>query len=102
MPSLALLGMHYKVDGVVGTKLEMKGGYYTGRIIPPVITGADKDLYARKFFSNKNLEIDWDTSYAYADSITDTALFNMVGHSFAVNPDGKLLLLAQSKGWEII
>jgi len=102
MPSLKLLGVHYKVDGVVGTKLEKKDGRYTGRIIPPVITGADKDFYARKFFSNKNLEIDWDASHAYADSITDTALFNMVGHPVAVNPDDKLLLLAQSKGWEII
>ena len=49
-PSLELLGAHYKADGIIGTKLEVKGGHYTGRIIPPVITGADKDRYAREFF----------------------------------------------------
>jgi len=101
-PSLELLGTHYKADGVVGTKLELKDGHYTGRIIPPVITGADKDRYAREFFANNNLEIDWASSYAYADSITDMDLFNMVGHPIAVNPDKKLYDLAVSRNWKII
>lgn len=101
-PSLELLDEHYKVDGVVGTKLEVRDGRYTGRIIPPVITGADKDRYARKYFANNNLEIDWESSYAYADSITDTDLFEMVGHPVAISPDEKLLTLAHSKNWEII
>lgn len=101
-PSLLLLGAHYKADGVVGTKLEIKDGRYTGRIVPPVITGADKDYYARKFFSENKLDIDWESSYAYADSITDTDLFNMVGHPVAVNPDDKLHKLAISKSWEVI
>lgn len=101
-PSLKLLGSHYNVDGVVGTKLEFKGGRYTGRIIPPVITGADKDRYAREFFANNNLEIDWEASYTYADSMTDTELFGMVGNPVAVNPDEKLHKLASSKNWEII
>lgn len=101
-PSLELLGAHYKVDGVVGTKLEMKDKHYTGRIIPPVITGADKDRYAREFFANNNLEIDWKSSYAYADSMTDTELFDLVGNPVAVNPNEKLLALAQTNQWEII
>ena len=101
-PSLELLGAHYKVDGVVGTKLEMNDGRYTGRIIPPVITGQDKDRCSRKFFSSNKIEVDWQASYAYADSITDTGLFDMVGHPVAVSPDEKLLVLARSKNWEII
>ena len=101
-PSLELLGAHYKVDGVVGTKLEIKDGRYTGRIIPPVITGADKDRCAREFFADNNFEIDWESSYAYADSITDTDLLDMVGNPVAVSPDEKLLALAHSKNWEII
>jgi len=101
-PYLELLGAHCKADGVVGTKLELKDGHYTGQIIPPVITGADKDSFAREFFTSNNISVDWDASYAYADSITDTDLFNMVGHPVAVSPDEKLLSLAQLKGWEII
>lgn len=101
-PSLEYLGDHYKANGVVGTKVELKNGRYTGKYIPPVITGADKDRYAREFFSNRNIEIDWESSYAYADSITDTGLLNMVGNPVAVHPDARLYTLAQSRNWKMI
>jgi HAD superfamily hydrolase (TIGR01490 family) len=101
-PSLVMLGDHYNATGVVGTKAEMKDGRYTGRIMPPVITGADKDRYAREYFSSAGLDVDWDASFAYADSITDTGLLGMVGHPVAVYPDAKLFTLAQSRNWEII
>jgi HAD superfamily hydrolase (TIGR01490 family) len=102
LPSLEILGNHFKVDGVIGTKVELKNGHYTGEIVPPVITGADKDRYVREHFSSKGMEVDWEASYAYADSITDTGLLNMVGHPIAVHPDEKLYALAQSRNWEII
>jgi HAD superfamily hydrolase (TIGR01490 family) len=101
-PSLEYLGDHYKADGVVGTKVELKNGRYTGKFIPPVITGADKDRYAREFFSTRNIEIDWESSYAYADSITDTGLLNMVGNPVVVHPDARLFALAQSQNWKMI
>jgi phosphoserine phosphatase len=87
---------------VVGTQVELKNGRYTGRIVPPVITGADKDRYAREFFSARSIDIDWEASYAYADSITDTDLLNMVGHPVAVHPDAKLYEMARSRNWEMI
>lgn len=102
LPTLEILGDHYKADGVVGTKVELKNGRYTGKFVPPVITGTDKDRYAREFFTTRNIEIDWEASYAYADSITDSGLLNMVGHPVAVHPDPKLFALAQSKNWEMI
>lgn len=102
LPTLEILGDHYKADGVVGTKVELRNGRYTGRIVPPVITGTDKDRYAREFFSARKMEIDWEASYAYADSITDTGLLTMVGHPVAVHPDAKLFALAGSRNWEMI
>jgi HAD superfamily hydrolase (TIGR01490 family) len=102
LPSLQILGDHYKVDGVIGTKLALKNGRYTGGYIPPVITGVDKERYVREFFSTRGIEVDWESSYAYADSITDTGLLNMVGHPVAVHPDAKLFELAQARNWETI
>jgi HAD superfamily hydrolase (TIGR01490 family) len=102
LPSLEILGEHYKVDGVIGTRLELKNGRYSGGYIPPVITGVDKDRYAREFFSTRNIDVDWEASYAYADSITDTGLLKMVGHPVAVHPDAKLYALAHSRNWEMI
>jgi HAD superfamily hydrolase (TIGR01490 family) len=101
-PSLEILGHLYNVNGVVGTKVEVKNGRYTGRIVPPVITGADKDRYARQYFSSHDLDVDWESSYAYADSITDTGLLKLVGHPVAVHPDARLYDLARSQKWEMI
>jgi HAD superfamily hydrolase (TIGR01490 family) len=101
-PSLEVLAGHYNAYGFVGTKIEIKNGLYTGRIIPPVITGADKDRYAREHLLSKGMEVDWEASYAYADSITDTGLINMAGHPVAVHPDAKLFDLAKSRKWEMI
>jgi HAD superfamily hydrolase (TIGR01490 family) len=102
LPSLEILGDHYQATGVIGTKVELRNGRYTGRFIPPVITGLDKDRYVREFFSARKFDIDWGSSSAYADSITDTGLLNMVGHPVAVYPDAKLYTLAKSRNWEII
>jgi HAD superfamily hydrolase (TIGR01490 family) len=101
-PSLETLGNHFGANGLVGTKIELIGGQYTGRIIPPVITGKDKDRCTREYFSSNSVDVDWEASYAYADSITDTGLFSMVGHPVAVTPDLKLLALAQKNNWEIM
>ena len=101
-PSLEILGDLYQANGVVGTKVELKNGRYTGRFVPPVITGMEKDRYARQYFSSQNLDVDWEASYAYADSITDSGLLNMAGHPVAVHPDAKLYALAQSRNWEMI
>jgi HAD superfamily hydrolase (TIGR01490 family) len=102
LPSLEVFGDHHQADGVVGTRLEVRDGRYTGSIIPPVITGAEKDRYTRHYFSSHDIEVDWEASYAYADSITDTGLLNMVGHPVAVHPDANLFELAQARNWEMI
>ena len=101
-PSLEILSKYYNATGFVGTKIELENGRYTRRIIPPVITGTDKERYARHFFSANNIVVDWEASYAYADSITDTGLLGMVGHPVAVYPDAKLFAMAKSGNWEII
>jgi HAD superfamily hydrolase (TIGR01490 family) len=101
-PSLKILGDLYHANGVVGTQVELKNGGYTGRIVPPVITGAEKDRYTREFFSVRNIDVDWEASYAYADSITDTGLLNMVGHPVAIHPDAKLYEMARYRNWEMI
>lgn len=46
--------------------------------------------------------IDWQNSYAYADSFSDLPVLQLVGNPIAVNPDEKLQQVAQQKNWEII
>lgn len=101
-PTLKVLGDELNVTGTVGTEIELANGRYTGRVIPPVCMGVEKANLTRKFLQSRGIEIDFAASYAYADSISDLSLFEMVGHPVAVYPDSRLAALASEKGWEII
>ncbi len=101
-PTLRLVGEPLNVTGTVGTEIEIKDGRFTGRVLPPACMGIEKDRLTRRFLQARGIAIDYAASYAYADSISDLALFEMVGHPVAVYPDLHLDALARQKGWEII
>ncbi len=101
-PSLAKLGASLGVTGVVGTQVEMKDGRYTGKVSPRVCMGIEKDRLTREFLQARGIAVDLSASYAYADSISDLPLFEMVGHPVAVYPDAQLAALAREKNWEIL
>jgi phosphoserine phosphatase len=46
-------------------------------------------------------EVDYENSFAYADSITDLGLFEIVGNPRPVYPDAELAVLAKEKGWPV-
>jgi phosphoserine phosphatase len=99
-PCLETLARPLNVTGTVGTATEIRDGKYTGRIPPPVVMGIEKDRMTRAFLKSCGFEVDFAASYAYADSISDRALFEMVGHPVAVYPDPVLKELALTRGWE--
>lgn len=100
-PVLAKLGKALGAAGTVGTQIELKDGRYTGRVIPPACMGTEKKLLTTQFLQTQGLGVDLAASYAYADSISDRALLEMVGHPVAVYPDQQLAALARDKGWRI-
>lgn len=99
---LELIGQWLGATGVIGTVFEVRDGRYTGRIQPPAIIGAEKERQVRRFFQDQGIEIDWNASFAYADSISDRELLEMAGHPVAAYPSKELRALAIEKGWEII
>jgi HAD superfamily hydrolase (TIGR01490 family) len=101
-PSLKILGDALGVTGVVGTDIEFANGRFTGRVLPPVCMGAEKERRAHQWLRTRGIAIDFAASYAYADSISDLQLLQMVGHPVAVHPDAQLAALAREKGWQVI
>jgi len=101
-PALALIGEHLGVAGTVGTALEFVDGRCTGRVIPPVCMGADKARLTKEWLNARGITLDLASSYAYADSISDLALLEMVGHPVAVYPDAQLAALARARHWDVI
>jgi len=89
-------------DGAIGTQPEFINGRYTGKTIPPLISGEAKVTKVRELIKSHGWDVDWASSYAYGDSITDSHMMNMVGNPVAVYPDEKLHVMAKEKNWEVL
>jgi HAD superfamily hydrolase (TIGR01490 family) len=93
-PIAAMVG----ADRCVATRMEARGGRYTGEI-EFYCYGEEKAVVARRIAAERGVDLA-DCS-AYSDSITDEPLLAAVGHPTAVNPDKALRALAQVRGWPV-
>lgn len=87
------------VQDVLCTRLEVKDGLFTGKVIDPPCYGPGKVHYARQFLQQHGAELA--DAYFYSDSDVDLPLLELVGHPVAVNPDKKLTQLARQRGWPV-
>lgn len=101
-PILQRIALNVGIEHVFGTDLEVKKGKLTGKITGRFNSGEEKIERLERFFTPRQKEIDWQNSYAYADSIFDIPLLKKVGNPVVVIPDEDLLSLAIEKGWDIL
>lgn len=99
---LEIIKQRLDVEHVVGTKIELVNDICSGRIVKPLCFGINKARLLKEFISQAKLNIDLTSSFAYADSIVDVPVLEMVGNPVATYPDKKLLDLARCKGWQIL
>jgi HAD superfamily hydrolase (TIGR01490 family) len=97
---LQLLADQLAIDGVVGTRAEVIGGRYTGRLDGPMVHGPAKADRLRALA--EEYDIDLSRSFAYSDSVNDLPMLEMVGNPVAMNPDYRLRALARRRGWQVI
>jgi HAD superfamily hydrolase (TIGR01490 family) len=90
------------IDFAIGTELERKSNEFSGKILPPLCFGQEKAEKVKNFLSEKKLKINFKESFAYSDSFFDLPILELVGNPVVVEPDKKLLEIAQNKGWQII
>ena len=102
VPLLEAIGEFLAAHAVVGTRPALRNGRYTGGIVPPVCIGPTKRTLTKAKLAALGWEVDFAASAAYADSITDVPLLEMVGHPYAVYPDPPLKALAQKRGWMVL
>lgn len=95
-PIAELLGIAH----ILSTQPEIIDDRYTGRYlgIPTYKEGKVAALNAWLEDSEHRL----DDSYFYSDSINDLPLLEQVSTPVAVNPDEKLLVIAEERGWQIL
>jgi fatty acyl-CoA reductase len=90
------LAEHLAADQLLCGRLEVQDGRFTGRLAGPPMIGSHK---AQAMLQCPG--IDFARSFAYADSISDLPMLQIVGHPAAINPDARLRAVAQRQGWPI-
>jgi HAD superfamily hydrolase (TIGR01490 family) len=86
-------------DVVIGAKLEVRDGIYTGFMAEPPLVGEARGAWLRRYAELEGADLK--QSYAYADSHSDLSLLRAVGNPVAVSPDAALLRLAKRRRWPI-
>ena len=101
-PFLEQIAGAIDVPHAIGTPLEVRDGHYTGRIVPPLCQGQGKPQRVQAHFEERGLEVDWATSFAYADRDLDIPLLERTGQPVAVYPDQALWAHARARGWPVL
>lgn len=73
------------VDEIMGTKTEIINGRYTSKMIGKNCKNEEKVKRINEVIKNHNLEIDYDLSYAYSDSLHDIPMLSMVKNRIKID-----------------
>lgn len=90
----------FPFDTVIGTDIPILNGEVNKTEYLEHIQGAKKNKKINEYLRDK--VIDWENSFAYADSFSDLSVLERVGNPVAVNPDDDLRKVAINRNWEII
>ena len=84
---------------VLCTELEVKDGYFTGAVIEPPCFGPGKVTAAESLA--EDFGADLEKSYFYTDSYDDIELLERVGNPRPLNPNQRLLAVAEERSWPV-
>lgn len=98
--TMSPLARHLGADDLIANRMQFVGGEATGKVIPPIIEGANKADVIREYCEKHGISLM--KSYAYSDSASDYAMLTAVGRPTAVNPDLRLRALARSYNWPVL
>lgn len=85
------------INAVYCTKLDVKRGKFTGKVITPTVFG-DGKVDAAQDFARKT-GADLDNSFFYSDSIDDIQLLEYVGKPVVLNGRKRLRSVAKERQW---
>ena len=97
---LKYVGEALGIDTVIGTEMRYKDGHVDLNTPMEIVSGEVKTKRMRAYF--QDADVDWAGSTAYADSMSDIGILEMVGKPVAVRPEDDLRKTAEAKGWRII
>lgn len=87
------------IEHVLCTRLEVKKGMFTGAVVRPTCFGPGKVAAAESLV--EKFGVDLERSFFYSDSDDDIQLLQRVGNPRPLNPNKKLLAIAENRGWPV-
>lgn len=87
------------VEHVVCSRMQVREGVFTGKLLQPLCYGSGKVALTRTFSQSHGFSLE--ESYFYSDSITDLPLLEAVRTPVVVNPDARLNRHARRKDWRL-
>ena len=87
------------VEHVLCTELEVKDNVFSGAVIQPPCFGPGKVTAAESLAAQFGIELS--KSFFYSDSYDDIELLERVGNPRPLNPNQRLLSIAEERGWPV-
>lgn len=87
------------IDNVLCSELEVEKGYFTGAVLRPTCFGQGKVTAAETLVEQFGVDIE--QSFFYSDSDDDIQLLEHVGNPRPLNPNGRLMAIAERRGWPV-
>lgn len=87
------------IEHVLCTQLEVEKGMFTGAVVKPTCFGHGKVTAAESLA--EKFGVDLEQSFFYSDSDDDIQLLERVGNPRPLNPNKKLLTIAEYRGWPV-
>lgn len=87
-------------DTIIGTDIPVANGKITSKSPLYHVQGTRKNDKIQQDLTGK--KIDWQNSFAYADSYSDLSVLSLVGNPVAVQPEPKLRTIAERREWLIM
>jgi HAD superfamily hydrolase (TIGR01490 family) len=99
LETASIIARRLGLTGALGTVAEHVGGVYTGRLVGEPLHGPAKAEAVRALAVAEDLDLA--RCAAYSDSANDIPMLSLVGHPYAINPDGRLRRYAREQGWRL-
>lgn len=99
LETATIIARRLGLTGALGTVAESVDGVYTGRLVGEPLHGPAKAEAVRALATAEDLDLS--RCAAYSDSANDIPMLSLVGHPYAVNPDGGLRRHARAEGWRL-
>jgi len=94
------LAVRLGINDFIGTRTCVDGDILINDIEGPLCFKHGKRELLMDYL--KLMDVDWDNSYAYSDSLDDKSLLEMVGNPRVINPNRKFANFAETAGWMIL